>query len=167
MKLLIAEQQKGLESQFTDADRQYIAILEQVYNHDARKLKESRDIQRLGYTNVADDYYYPIRRSNIAKNVDTSDFASEVDRVSNASFNKDTVTGAKQELFVEDVDAVFRRHVRAVSQYAHLSPALDNYNRLYNMDVSGNKNRQFLVLIGKSRGSAGQGPARAVEDMAR
>ena len=145
LKQLIAEQRRALESQFTETDRRYIAIMEQVYNHDARELKKTRDLQRLGYTNVTDDYYYPIRRGNIAKNVDTSDLAGELDRVSNASFNKDTVKGAKQELFVENADSVFRRHVRAVCMYANLSPALDNYNRLYNMDISGNKNHPVSV----------------------
>ncbi len=138
-------QLSAIEALLTDTDKEYIAILEQAYNVDARKLKADRDMQRLGFTNATDDYYYPIRRGNIAKNVDTSDIAGEIDRVSNSSFNKDTVRGAKQELFIESADAVFNRHIHAVCQYAYLSPAVEAYNRLYNLDVSENKNKPISV----------------------
>lgn len=139
------EQLSAIEALLTDTDKEYIAILEQAFNVDARKLKADRDMQRLGFTNATNDYYYPIRRGNIAKNVDTSDIAGELDRVSNSSFNKDTVRGAKQELFIESADAVFNRHIHAVCQYAYLSPAVEAYNRLYNLDISGNKNKPISV----------------------
>ena len=130
-----------IEKLLTDTDREYMAIVEKLYNEDARKLKADRDMQRLGYTNATTDYYYPIKRAYIAQNVDVSDAQSEYERVSNASFNKDVVKGAKQELAIESVDARLRRHVHAVCQYAYLSPAIDAYNRLFNMDVGGNPNR--------------------------
>ena len=122
----------------TDTDKEYIGILEKAFNEDARKLKADTDIQRLGYTNAHLDYYYPIRRGDIAKNVDASTFFDEMDRVSNASYNKDTVRGARQKLFIESADSVFNRHVHSVCLYASLSPVIDTYNRLYNLDVSGN-----------------------------
>lgn len=139
------EEQKKIESLLTAADKEYIAILEQAYNNDAKKLKADRDMQRLGFTNATEDYYYPIRRGNIAKNVDTSDIQGEIDRVSNSSFNKDTVKGAKQELFIESADTVFKRHIHAVCQYAFLSPAIETYNRIFNLDVSGNPNKPVSV----------------------
>lgn len=129
-----------IEKVLTDTDREYIAIIEKLYNEDARKLKADRDMQRLGYTNATTDYYYPIKRAYIAQNVDVSDAQAEYERVSNASFNKDVVKGAKQELSIESVDARLRRHVHAVCQYAYLSPAIDAYNRLFNLDVGGNPN---------------------------
>lgn len=139
------EEQKKIESLLTAADKEYIAILEQAYNNDAKKLKADRDMQRLGFTNATEDYYYPIRRGNIAKNVDTSDIQGEIDRVSNSSFNKDTVKGAKQELFIESADTVFKRHIHAVCQYAFLSPAIETYNRIFNLDVSGNPSKPVSV----------------------
>ena len=139
------EQLSAIEALLTNTDKEYITILEQAFNVDARKLKADRDMQRLGFTNATNDYYYPIRRGNIAKNVDTADIAGELDRVSNSSFNKDTVRGAKQELFIESADAVFNRHIHAVCQYAYLSPAVEAYNRLYNLDISGNKNKPISV----------------------
>ena len=139
-----ARQRAEIESKLTDADKEYIKILEKVYNEDARQLKVDRDMQRFGFTNASYDYYYPIRRGNIGKSVDT-DIKGEIDRVSSASFNKDTVKGAKQELFIESADAVFNRHLRAVCQYAFLSPVIDSYDVLYNRDISGNKNRPISV----------------------
>ena len=141
----VVEEQKKIESLLSAADKEYIAILEQAYNNDAKKLKADRDMQRLGFTNATENYYYPIRRGNIAKNVDTSDIQGEIDRVSNSSFNKDTVKGAKQELFIESADTVFKRHIHAVCQYAFLSPAIETYNRIFNLDVSGNPNKPVSV----------------------
>lgn len=141
----IADTKIEIEKHFTDADMQYISILEKAFNKDAKRLKADRDMQRLGFTNATEDYYYPIRRGNIAKNIDTSDIAAELDRVSNSSFNKDTIKGAKQELFIESADTVFNRHIKAVTKYAYLSPAIETFNRLYNLDISGNKNKPVSV----------------------
>ena len=142
---VVARETAALESMMSATDKEYIAILEKGYNTDAKKLKADRDMQRLGFTNATEGYYYPIRRGNIAKNVDTSDAQGELDRVSNSSFNKDTVRGAKQELFIESADIVYNRHIHAVCQYAALSPAIETYNRLYNLDISGNPNKPISV----------------------
>lgn len=142
---VVARETAALESMMSATDKEYIAILEKGYNTDAKKLKADRDMQRLGFTNATEGYYYPIRRGNIAKNVDTSDVQGELDRVSNSSFNKDTVRGAKQELFIESADIVYNRHIHAVCQYAALSPAIETYNRLYNLDISGNPNKPISV----------------------
>ena len=139
------EQLSLIASKLTEKDMEYIKILEKAYNEDARRLKAERDIQRLGFTNAGMGYYYPIRRGNIAKNVDSSEYMAELDRVSNSSFNKNTVKGARQELYIENADVVFRRHVRAVTQYSYLSPAIEAYNRLYNLDVGGNPNQPISV----------------------
>ena len=139
------EEQAAIANLLTDTDREYIAILEKAFNEDAKKLKADRDMQRLGFTNATEDYYYPIRRGNIAKNVDSSDIQGELDRVSSASFNKDTVRGAKQELYIESADAVFNRHIHAVVKYATLSPAIETYNKLYNLDIGGNPNKPISV----------------------
>ena len=139
------EEQARIAELLSVTDKEYIAILEKAFNEDAKKLKAERDMQRFGFTNATEDYYYPIRRGNIAKNVDTSDIQGELDRVSSASFNKDTVRGAKQELYIEAADAVFNRHMHAVAQYAALSPAIETYNKLYNLDIGGNANKPISV----------------------
>ena len=128
---------KEIESKFSATDKQYIAILERAFEA-AGKLKMERDIQRMGYSNLTGGYYFPIIRANSAKSIDSAE--AELDRVSNASFNKDTVKGAKQRLFIDDADAIFRRHIHAVSQYNALSPVIEAYNTLYNLDISGNPN---------------------------
>lgn len=145
LRAAAVDEQARIAELLTETDKEYIAILEKAFNKDAKKLKADRDMQRLGFTNATEDYYYPIRRGNIAKNVDTSDIQGEIDRVSSASFNKDTVRGAKQELYIEAADAVFNRHIHAVAQYAALSPAIETYNKLYNLDIGGNANKPVSV----------------------
>ncbi len=135
---------RQLRQSFTKEDMEYIKILERAYSYDLRSLKAKRDMQRQGFTNATDGYYYPIRRADSATSVDVSVFA-ELDRVSNASFNKNTVKGARGKLQIEDADALFHRHAKAVTQYYSLSPAIENFNVLFNMDISGNPNNSVSV----------------------
>lgn len=144
LRAAAVEEQSKIAELLTETDREYIAILEKGYQ-EAGRLKAERDIQRLGFTNATEDYYYPIRRGNIAKNVDSAEMQQELDRISNASFNKDTVRGAKQELYIESADVVFNRHVRGVVQYAYISPAIETYNKLYNLDIAGTPNKPVSV----------------------
>jgi len=144
LRAAAVEEQARIAELLTETDKEYIAILEKGYQ-EAGRLKANRDIQRLGFTNATEDYYYPIRRGNIAKNVDSAEMQQELDRISNASFNKDTVRGAKQELYIESADVVFNRHVRGVVQYAYISPAIDTYNKLYNLDIAGTPNKPVSV----------------------
>ena len=139
----IEAKRSELEATFSEADLEYIKILEAGYA-ESGKLKEMRDIEKYGFTNVTGGYYYPIRRANTAKSIDV-DFAAELDRVSNASFNKDTVQGAAGELFIQNADTLFRNHAGAVAQYYALSPTIDAYDRIFNVDVSGNPNRPVSV----------------------
>lgn len=87
----------------------------------------------------------PIRRANIAKNVDTSTFEYEVNRASNASFTKDRVKGAKGELRVDGIDTVLDRHIRAVAQYANLAPAIEEYNKLFSLNTGEDNNKPVSV----------------------
>ena len=144
LRAAAVDEQARIAELLTETDKEYIAILEKGYQ-EAGRLKAERDIQRLGFTNATEDYYYPIRRGNIAKNVDSAEMQAELDRISNASFNKDTVRGAKQELFIESADVVFNRHVRGVVQYAYISPAIETYNKLYNLDIAGTPNKPVSV----------------------
>lgn len=145
LKVLAQEQRDELSKQFNETDKEYIGIAEKLFNEDCKEAKRKTDILRKGYTNVLEDYYVPIRRANIAHSVDTSTFFDEMNRVSNASFNKDTVRGAKGELFIESLDSVLDRHIHAISQYANLSTAIDEYDKLFNIDVSDNPNKPTSV----------------------
>ena len=139
----VADIQREMEALFSADDKAYIKVVEAGFEA-AKQMKIDRDMQRYGYTNALEGYYYPIRRANTAKSVDTS-MKGEIERASNPSFNKDTVQGAKQELYIGGVDQVYLRHIHAMTQYSYLSPAIDTFNKLYNLDISGNKNKAVTV----------------------
>ncbi|MBR2388119.1 MAG: hypothetical protein IKB02_09935 [Clostridia bacterium] len=141
----VKKQMEIIEKELSDLDKEYISILEKGYNVDLRKLKVDRDMQRLGFTNATDGYYYPIIRADKAINIDVNDVKGEIDRVTNSSFNKDTVKGAKQQLFIEDADVCYNRHAHAVCQYSYFHPVVDAFNHLFNMDISGNPNKPVSV----------------------
>ena len=139
----VADVQKEIEALLSADDKAYIEVVEAGFEA-AKQMKIDRDMQRYGYTNALEGYYYPIRRANTAKSVDTS-MKGEIERASNPSFNKDTVQGARQELYIGGVDQVYLRHIHAMTQYSYLSPAIDTFNKLYNLDISGNKNKAVTV----------------------
>lgn len=139
------EVQKGLASQFTEAEKEYIAIAERLFNEDCKEAKKKTDMQLRGYTNALEDYYVPIRRYVVGQSVDTESYLDEMARVSNASFNKDTVKGARNELYLGTLESVLDRHIRAVSLYANLAMPLREYDVLYNLDTAGNPNKPTSV----------------------
>ena len=172
MKVQIREEQRLLESAFSDADKAYIKALEEGYEK-AKELKRSEDLLRLGYTNALEGYYYPIRRANKAQDLDSSDLADEFGRVNSASFNQNTVKGAKQELFLEPANAVFDRHAKAVALYRGIGHVLDTYNVLLNYDVGDNPNKPKSVatessgLLREKKGSSDPNTAavRYIKDL--
>lgn len=138
-------EQAKLYDQFTDAEKQFISIAERIFNEDCKNAKREVDMKRKGFSNALEDYYVPIRRGNIAKSVDAGTFFDEMNRASNASFNKDTVRGAKNELFIESLDSVLDRHIRGVSQYANLALVIDQYDTIFNLAVNDNPNKPETV----------------------
>lgn len=138
-------EQEDLYKQFTEEDKEYISIAEKIFNEDCKETKRKTDMLRMGYSNVFDGYYVPIRRANSAVTVDTSTFFDEMNRVSNASFNKDTVQGAKGELFIGGLDEVLDRHIHGISQYASLATVIDQYDILYNINMTEDANKPQTV----------------------
>lgn len=143
--VLAKAEQETLYKQFSEVDKEYIEIAETIFNEDCKEAKRKTDIIRKGYSNVLEGYYVPIRRAFISKNIDQSTYIDETNRASNASFNKDTVQGAKNELFIEGLDSVLDRHIRAICQYANLSTIIDEYNILYNLDMGNNPNNTTSI----------------------
>ena len=68
----------------------------------------------------------------------------EGDRVSNLSFNKDTVKNA-HKLLIEPAHIVFMRHVKAMALYDGLGVFTDNFNRLYNLNVGESANNAITI----------------------
>ena len=133
-----------IRSKLNATDKEYIKMLEGLYNGQLRALKVQRDMDRLGFTNATLDYYYPIRRATIAKSIDTTVF-EDVNRATNSSFNKNTVKGARQQLFIESADTLINKHIHEICNYAYMSGAIENYNVIYNLDISGNPNNPVSV----------------------
>lgn len=137
MQAVIGQAQSEMEQLLTDVDKQYIAILEKGYLR-AKEIKAKRDMARLGFTNAIEGYYVPLKRANMATTIDQQFLP--INTASNSSFNKNTVKGAAQSLEILPADDLFRRHIHEVCQYAYLSPAIESFDVLWNLDTSGNRN---------------------------
>lgn len=156
MQAMAKEIQSSLESQFSAADKEYIEIARKIFNEVCRQKYIDTSNNLKGYANVKEGDYVPIRRANIAKNVDTSTVEYEVKSASNPSFTKDRVKGAKGELRIDGIDTVVDRHIRAIALYANLAPALEEYNRLFNLNMEEDNNKPVSVAT-ESRNVWAQG----------
>ena len=134
LEAAIKAEQGIAERLLTDKDKEYMQILERGFEK-AKVTKAAGDMQRLGFVNVVDGYYYPIRR---AYTEHLSEFEAELfttDRYANASFNKKSIQKAKSALLISSADSVFNSHVKGVSRYMYLSPVIDSFNKLYKLKV--------------------------------
>ncbi|MBQ5362314.1 MAG: hypothetical protein IIU63_03110, partial [Clostridia bacterium] len=138
----VAEKRKALFDQFTDEDKALISLMEKTLEQ-CRDVKVRIDEIVQGYSNVTGGYYFPIKRTGLAENVDAFT-GFEGDRVSNLSINKDTVKNA-HKLLIEPAHIVFMRHVKAISLYHGLGVFTDNFNRLFNLNTVENVNNPTTV----------------------
>ncbi len=142
LEKVVAAKRDALYDQFTAEDRALIEVMERAYEA-CREIKVKIDEILQGYSNVTGGYYYPIKRTGLAENVDAYT-GFEGDRVSNLSMNKDTVKNA-HKLLIEPAHVVLMRHLKATSLYHGLGVFTDNFNRLYNLNIGTNANNPITV----------------------
>ena len=138
----VGQMREELYRQFTAEDKRLITIMERGYEA-CREVKIEKDNILMGDSNVVGGYYCPVRRAGLAENVDIMSMF-EGDRVTNLSFNKDTVKNA-HKLLIEPAHIVFMRHVKAMSLYHGLGIFTDNFNRLYNLNVGESANNPITI----------------------
>lgn len=138
----VGQMREELYRQFTAEDKRLITIMERGYEA-CREVKIEKDNILMGYSNVVGGYYCPVKRAGLAENVDIMSMF-EGDRVTNLSFNKDTIKNA-HKLLIEPAHIVFMRHVKAMSLYHGLGIFTDNFNRLYNLNVGESANNPITV----------------------
>ena len=134
LEAAIKAERELAEKLLSDQDKQYMQILERGFER-ARQTKAAGDMQRLGFVNVIEGYYYPIRR---AYTDHISEFEADMfatDRYANASFNKKTIEEAKSALLIGSADSIFNSHVDGVARYMYLSPVMDSFNKLFKLKV--------------------------------
>ena len=124
--------------QMTEDDKDFVNLASKIFNEDCKKFKRETDLFMLGFSNVLDDFYIPIRISDKAIKADDGVYQDELDRVSNASFNKSITEGAKNKIVVENLQTVLLRHIRGISKYAGLDRTISEFETLVNMNLSGN-----------------------------
>lgn len=126
----IESMQTEMEQMLTERDRQYIEIVEEIYQKCA-VMKEKTDKIRFGIGNIINDYYYPLRRYDVAKKVG---MYAEVNTTLNMPFNKDTRLSTGK-LLIESVDTVLKRHAEGVLLYSNFAIWSDNFNKVLNVEL--------------------------------
>ena len=132
LKKEIKRVQEQVNSMLTKSENKYIEILEKGYEA-AREVKAEGDMKLRGVISVVEGYYYPMRHADSEHLSDFDVAGSNVDKFSNASFNKHVVDGAKSALRVRSADSTFNAHVKAVTGYANVSPVVDSFNKVFKL----------------------------------
>lgn len=130
----------AIKEKMTDADRELLSIIEKSMNGTLRELKRATDLERLGFSNVMQGFYFPIKRAGTAEKVETLAYNDELQSVSNISANKSREQGARQPLRIDSIIKTYERHAKAIVTYATMQQAVDFYDRIYNVSVTGNPN---------------------------
>ncbi len=128
----------GIREQMTADDKAFIELTDEIFNKDCKEYKSKTDMEVLGCTNVLEGKYIPISIADRATRIDTETFYAELDRATNASFNKSTQKGAKNALKAGSLLDVLTRHIDGIARYAGMSEFIMTYEQLLNVDVSGN-----------------------------
>ena len=130
--------EKELWEMFSEEDRQYIEMFEDILNEECRKWKIETDKQMKGFSLVSEDgeYYFPTVHAQIKKTISTSNY--EGDRVTHLSSNKNVVEGARGSLLLEPIDVVVFRHIRNQLLYKHYAIVTENVSMLLNINVGNN-----------------------------
>ncbi len=130
----------AIKEKMIDADRELLSIIEKSMNGELREMKRTTDLERLGFSNVMEGFYFPIKRADTAEKVETIAYHDELQSVSNISANKSREIGARQPLRVESIIKTYERHARAIVTYATMQQAVDFYDRIYNVSITGDPN---------------------------
>lgn len=139
LRTLTAAQLDDIKRQLTGEDRAYIALVEDFFNRRAKAVKEEADGRILGYTNTVSGHYFPIK-------VDSTEIAQDISNLSrvmqqqimtvyNASFNKNTVKGAYNQVVVGNVFDVIYGHARMLANYSQLYLPMSAFSKVYNARV--------------------------------
>ncbi|MBQ9416784.1 MAG: hypothetical protein IJU20_08110 [Clostridia bacterium] len=129
---------KTIESSLTKEDKEFIKLVENFFNVESKNAKTEADLNFLGYTNVLDEFYFPIvrDRTTIARStMDVRSFLKDVAALNNFSFNKDTKPKAATELHIGNVYDMVQTHAKQMSVYANLAQPMQTFDRVYNKNI--------------------------------
>lgn len=147
------KQVNELFGKFTEAQKEYIKLVQKFFNEDAQKLKVETDLETLGYTNIEDSgVYFPINRekSAIAKNLGDTQVILDAINTYTLSFNKDIKPGAKLPIRISNVYGIVQNHAKGIGAYYGLSVPLKTFNRVFNKQIE-SMGKQSLKRIASSQ----------------
>ena len=136
---------KAIEKEFNlqDAnsiDSQFLNAVENFFKK-ARRYKKDVDMQRWGFSNVSDDFYFPIAiaESDRQQNISSDNFFNtQMPGTAAYTFNE-TTTGTMGAIKLNDIIDVVMNHLSQMSNYAGYGVVADNVKKLWNYKLEGGK----------------------------
>lgn len=129
---------EDIAKQFTEEDREFIKLVSDFFQTTSKEAKKSADLRNLGYSNVIEGYYFPIKRrsADMAKNIADGSFFSDFITSANISFNHSTMQGAKASIDIFNVWDILTEHIEGLALWEHLYLPVQNINKIYNKNVA-------------------------------
>lgn len=127
-----------IEKQLNDEDRAFIKVVSDFFQKTSKEAKTKADLRNLGYTNVIEGYYFPIKRRSADMAKDISDGTPFTDFITtvNLSFNQSIVPNAKASIDVANVWDIVNEHINGLAMWEHLYLPIQNINKIYNKNVN-------------------------------
>lgn len=125
---------KNVEKQLTNYEKSFVKCAKEYFDGYSKELVNKTSMQLLGYEKARVKNYFPIRTdSNFNRSAfDTIAFDFSI---ANSGFLKTRQQGSKNPIMLEDITAVVKRQIDAVSKYAALAVPIDNFNKVFNVTL--------------------------------
>ena len=142
-----AETIKEIKSQLSEADIEYLKLVDQFFNKISKEAKKTTDVQLYGITNIENDYYFPIKVSS-DKIYQEAGKVGMFDYVLEMGMNKTTKPHASNKITIDGIDNIIADHLHKISLYYGFATPLMAYNRIMNkqVDLIGENDTQTNML---------------------
>lgn len=133
---ITADMIEEIKSSLTDADKEYLKIVDKFFNKISKETKSETDKMLYGITNVEDGYYFPIKVSNDKIYTNAGQNDTNINQyILSLGMNKSTKPNANNKIVIDGIDNIISNHLQNLSLYYGYAVPLTAYNRIMNKQV--------------------------------
>lgn len=100
-----------------------------------------------------EENYFPIKTQDVYLDANFEKRQRNIESIKNFGFTKGTVVNANNPIVIDDIFAVFAKHVNQMILYNAYAPAISDFTRVYNYrDVEGNQVESVQAILADTYG---------------
>ena len=126
----------SIKTSLTDADKQYLKVVNKFFNELSKNAKAETDIKLYGITNIEDGYYFPLQVSKDKIFTEAGQNNQDINQyVLSMGMNKSTKTNANNKLVIDGIDNMIVKHINNMAIYYGYAVPISAYNRIMNKQI--------------------------------